>query len=371
MENPIKTKIKKILIFSHEFPPFGGGAGVVAWQFASELKNNGYDITILTSYKRHKTNDTLFNMIHNKNNSKFWFFGYRNIDFNQFDFILLNDPSAIYCGGLFFNKELLKKSICFLHGSEPERVYEKTTLLRKVSFFKFYFTRALQNCKTIISPSVFMKNKFLNKTKLYNLDNQINVLYAGVDKNIFYKKQEQKQDSESLTFISVSRIEKKKGYKRKYHIFKNLIMENIIQNIKWVIVGDGTYLEVLKKMVHHDGLESYIQFTGQVNRNHLVDYYNNADIFWLLSEYEESFGLVYIEAQMSGLIAIGNNNAGVKEAIDNNKSGFLVNSDEDIYNIIQDKLYLNIKSKDIKKFINEFDLEQQTRKLVEIMENKL
>jgi len=29
---------KRILIFSHEFPPFGGGAGVVAYQYCIELQ---------------------------------------------------------------------------------------------------------------------------------------------------------------------------------------------------------------------------------------------------------------------------------------------------------------------------------------------
>ena len=40
--------MKKILIFSHEFHPFGGGAGVVAKHYAKKLSDEGNEITVLT-----------------------------------------------------------------------------------------------------------------------------------------------------------------------------------------------------------------------------------------------------------------------------------------------------------------------------------
>jgi hypothetical protein len=40
--------VKKILIFSHEFPPDVGGAGIVAEQNAKGLFHNGYSVTVLT-----------------------------------------------------------------------------------------------------------------------------------------------------------------------------------------------------------------------------------------------------------------------------------------------------------------------------------
>jgi len=357
---------KKILIFSHEFPPLGGGAGVVANQFAVELTEIGYDVSVLCRYQ--ETKKCKFKIIHNHNSSKLWFYGYKNIlDYNQFDLIFLNDPSAIYCAGLFFTKSQLQKSICFLHGSEPERVYETSTFLRKISFFKYYFTKSLNSCSLIFTPSKFMKKKFLDQSNLFNLKEKITVLNYGVDNKIFYKKQKNK-DINTLVFISVSRIEEKKGYKRKFYIFENLIKKYKIQNIRWKIVGDGRYLNELTTLVKNNNMEEYIEFVGKIDRSKLVDYYNESDIFWLLSDYEESLGLVYIEAQMSGLLAIGNNNAGVKEAISNKKSGFLINSDDEIYNIILNRLYLDIKEKEIVDFMKSFKLREQVFELIKLVE---
>lgn len=344
---------KKILIFSHEFPPDIGGVGVVAEQYAKELSNLKYEIDVLTSCKKNKQSFNEFNVTYNKTCGKFWFIGYRNIvDFNQYDVIFLNDPSAIYAAGLFFTKEQLKKSICFLHGSEPERVYESPTLFRKLSFFKYFFNKALFDSKKIISPSYYMKEKFLTSSKQIELSNKINVVYYGVDCSLFLNKEYSitrqslgiREDQEVL--ISVSRITKQKGYFNKYNIFKRLINE-YKKDLAWIIVGDGEYLKEFKYIVKKDKLEDKIIFLGKVERTKLVEYYNISDVFWLLSEYKESFGLVYIEAQLCGLPVIGNNIGGVKEAIEDGKTGYLINSSNEVIKIIKDMKYKNLDIKTI------------------------
>lgn len=360
---------KKILIFSHEFPPDTGGAGVVAFQYAIEFVNRGYNVDVLTRYKNEDKRFDRFNIYYNMTNSKFWFLGYRNIvDYNDYDIIFLNDPSSTYVAGLFFTKEQLKKSICFLHGSEPEQIYEKTTLFRKLSFFKYFYNRAITSSKQIISPSIYMKEKFLNGSNLVELKKNINVIYYGVDSSLFIKKTDNNiklslgiRDNQEV-LISVSRITKQKGYLRKYKLFKNLV--NIYKkDLVWIIIGDGIYFENLKKMIINDGLENRIFLLGKVSREELYYYYYASNLFWLLSEYKESFGLVYIEAQLCGLPVLANDLGGVKEAIKDEKTGYLIKSNDQVVNIINSLKYKKLNINNIKNFALMFDIKKSIAKL--------
>lgn len=360
---------KKILIFSHEFPPDIGGVGVVAEQFAIELSKLGYHVDVLTSFKQIKKQVFEFNTIYNNVKNKFWFLGYKDIvNFNKYDTIFLNDPSAIYTAGLFFNKEQLKKSICFLHGSEPERVYEKPTLFRKISFFQYFFNKALWMSKKIISPSYYMKEKFLTVSQLIELSSKIKVIYYGVDCSLFLNKKSTISkkslgiDENQELLISVSRITKQKGYLNKYSIFKKLLKE-YTKDLVWIIIGDGDYLEEFKNIVQKDKLEEKVIFLGKVERTKLVEYYNISDLFWLLSEYKESFGLVYIEAQLCGLPVIGNNIGGVKEAIEDSKTGYLVNSNNEVIEIIRNNYYKQCKKDSSKSFSMMFCLKQTIKEI--------
>jgi len=80
-----------------------------------------------------------------------------------------------------------------------------------------------------------------------------------------------------------------------------------------------------------------------------------------LSNFDESFGLVYLEAQSCGCPVIGRNNAGAKEAINNEKSGFLTNSQEDVLDILKNKKYLDLNHDEIVGFANQFSLTKQVR----------
>ena len=108
-------------------------------------------------------------------------------------------------------------------------------------------------------------------------------------------------------------------------------------------------------------MDKFIIFEGAKNREELRYYYSNVDIFWLLSNFDESFGLVYLEAQACGCPAIGRNSAGVKEAINDGESGFLINSEDEVLDILKDKKYLKLKQEDVLSFSGKFKLDEQVK----------
>ena len=42
----------RILMFNHEFPPIGGGAGIATFNIARELRNKGHSVDVITSSYR-------------------------------------------------------------------------------------------------------------------------------------------------------------------------------------------------------------------------------------------------------------------------------------------------------------------------------
>ncbi len=370
--------MQNILIFSHEFPPDIGGAGIVAQQYANSFSQLGYNVTVLTRYQKYYNNNNNssidYKIIMSKDYGKLWFLSYKNsINFSDFDLIILNDPAATYVAGLYFDETLFRKSVVFLHGTESEAIFKKPKLTMKLVFFKHFYTKTLNHCKQIVSVSNFMKNKFIKQTQLINLKEKIIVNYTGIDKNEFYPspndifKKKYAIPQNAQTILSVSRIIKEKGYYEMLEIFKKLILTD--QGFRWIIVGTGNYLSELQNLVKTAKLEKYVIFTGGMPREMLRDFYSNSDVFWLLSNFDEALPLVYIEAQTCGCPVIGRNKGGVRETISKN-SGFLVENEFEVFQILKNKEYLKLKKENIIKFANQFNSDIQAKNLLNAIDIK-
>ncbi|MCT4643190.1 MAG: glycosyltransferase family 4 protein [Bacteriovoracaceae bacterium] len=361
---------KRILIFSHEFPPIGGGAGIVGYQYALNFSQLGYSVDVLTSVPFKKKNED-FQIYRNSWRGKLWPIGYLfKVDFTKYDYIFLNDASAVFIAGLTFNKSTLAKSIVFFHGSEISRIYEKTNVFRRIIFFKFFFNRALKNSKQVVLPSNYMKKELFIHLEGDLFRDKMIVNYYGVNAHLFYNdskdnnllRKQNKIMKDDIVLLSVSRIDRKKGYLDKLNIFEKLITQSE-EKFQWIIVGNGDFLSELKEKADSLKLSKYITFLDYINREDLRKYYSMADLFWLLSDYNEAFGLCYVESQLCGTPVIGRNKAGVKEAILNNETGFLVNDNEEVLDILLNGRYKTVSESLISKVPKEFLLEASTLKL--------
>lgn len=83
-----------------------------------------------------------------------------------------------------------------------------------------------------------------------------------------------------------------------------------------------------------------IYFCGNLNPNQLTDLYNKCDIFVMPSKFEV-YGLVFAAALIFGLPCIGKNIYAMKEFIDNEENGLLIEHDS-IYELTNamENLYL-------------------------------
>lgn len=89
-----------------------------------------------------------------------------------------------------------------------------------------------------------------------------------------------------------------------------------------VIAGDGKEKKPLQKLAAEQ-LPGRVRFVGKIPRHELYRFYSAADLF-VFPGIEESLGLVFLEAQACGLPVVAFDNAGVPEAVQDQKTGFLV-----------------------------------------------
>lgn len=104
---------------------------------------------------------------------------------------------------------------------------------------------------------------------------------------------------------------KKKAFFDLIEIFSNIESED------WTltIVGDGDEKENLEALIKDNNLEGKVILTGFLNKEKLYKLYENSSLY-VMTSFEESFGLVLVEASSFGLPLIAFDSAiGAKEII--------------------------------------------------------
>ena len=88
-------------------------------------------------------------------------------------------------------------------------------------------------------------------------------------------------------------------------------------------IGDGgTALQSILDYVGDNGLENNVNLPGRMNREEIIKYYDQAQVFVMISK-QEAFGLVYLEAMSRGCICVGTKGQGIDGVIEDGVNGFL------------------------------------------------
>ncbi|CAH6924822.1 putative RfaB [Vibrio chagasii] len=327
--------VKRVLIVSDEYYPKLGGAGVVAKTYKELLSNNGYDVEIITgSGKDHHRS---FNKIR-----LFWpiqyFIMFFQVDLKKYDIVILNDGPAQYAASIYFDDVTYSKTITMIHGLE--RNFIDGGLINKLFGFKKQIHLNYLKSKRVVAVSDYIKS--VVESELSNRRSfEIDVLHSPVT---LKKEEGTKRKCKSL--LTVGRVTEKKGHAMVYRIFKKLL--EVDDDWTWTIVGDGDYLSELVGAVQNDRLENKVKFLGSIPTSELARVYSSHQVFILLSEFKEAYGLVYVEAAECGCITIGYNNCGPKETIRYSKNIHLADSGlsiEDYADFIVRKSSLNTNEK--------------------------
>ncbi len=336
----------RILIITSEFPPVIGGAGMYAHDLAIGLSKNEVEVDIITY-----DNGSLFSRIKKKleNNKKIKVFSLKpliGIHFIQFlflimkvlkernyDKIILSDGRAKRTFALFnpLFRDKIEKTVSVFHGNEVNSFFKHPSLLIKVLNIDKKLINLFHNQSKLITVSKNEQEIWQNF--LPSLTSKIRLVMHGVNEDIFYKRDEceinkikkrLKVPFEKKIIITASRLVKEKGQDNLLLAFREILRHD--QNSHLIILGNGDYMQTLKSISKALNIDDHVTFVGGISRDNIADYYSVADIFVLVSRFEESFGLVYIEAAGCGVPSIAGNLGGIKDVIIDGNNGFVVNS---------------------------------------------
>ncbi len=133
--------------------------------------------------------------------------------------------------------------------------------------------------------------------------------------------------------LSVCRLVKRKG-------IDDLIQAapEIVENCpeaSFVIIGEGPEQESLKFLTKECGVEDRFHFLGRVEEKTLKQYLCASDVFAMPSRRIgvgdiEGFGIVFLEANASGTPVVGTRSGGITDAIEDGRSGFIVDDTHDL-----------------------------------------
>lgn len=236
----------------------------------------------------------------------------------------------------------VKKTLMVIRGSTEEAIEFNKVKIKKY-IMKFIEFLTLKNTEYVYGVSEYVSSWIKVKRyakryfgNIYNLP-----IKKGKNKTNNDFRKEYGFSDKDIIVVSTGRIEKEKGFET----LKNIIIKNEWDNnVKFVIVGDGSFVQPMKAEIYQAKKEKAVYFTGF--RTDIENILESSDVFVTCTKHETLCNSV-IEACQYGLPVIASCVGGVPEIIKNGENGFLTEPDNEngFANIIK-KL---ISDKDLRK----------------------
>jgi len=377
----------KILIYTHEFPPYHGGAGIYAYELANGLQKLGQDVCVLTTVNNIKDStidkNAEFKVIHRS-------FGKKSIrrNFLFFALTLLKErpdiTMVVECAAQMqaarFRRILPYPYIITVHGSEIWSYFDS-----QKGYFNLHPKEAKRLKQFFLGAhqliSVCNSTKELILEYLPELAVKTTVVHNGISPELFpimekatieeYRSALGLQNKKVL--LCVSRLARSKGYEILFRAFKKVL--KFLPETMLLIIGNGPEKDNLETLAKELDCSKKICFLGEIPRKKLYIYYNISDLFILTSQ-QEAFPFVCLEANACGKAVIAGHIGGIPELVTDNVNGMLVTPDnpdeiaDQIVNLLENNTTCNIMGKNARKLVlDEFTSYNMAKKTLKIIQN--
>ncbi len=326
----------KILMLNYEYPPLGGGGGVINKLLAEELSKH-HALTLITSqFGQLPAYETLHNveiyrvpvfMRGNQNwaslPSMLSFFpmslrtGWRLLRQGSFDLIhsMFAIPSAP--SGYLLAKRYRRPHVLSLLGGD---IYDpsKTLSPHRTPILHATVKQMINRSDAVIGMSTDVVQRAV---EYYDVRRPIKIIPHAIKRPQFMPKTRGTlgfKSSDTL-LVTVGRLVPRKAV----HELIKTVRDLQNPSIQLLVVGDGPERPNLEKCAVAFDVISQVHFLGNVNDEVKFQLLNIADLY-VSSTQHEGFGLVFLEAMAVGLPIVCYDNGGQVDFLRDEQTGFLV-----------------------------------------------
>lgn len=341
----------KILIYTHEYPPFLGGLATTSYKLIRGLsKKDDLEIFILApSYgagdesvdKEHGEKIVRVPILRSKIakfipilyyliSSIFFYISLKKI---KPDLVLFITEEAEATGG-FVSYFCDFTSIARVAGSGITTCFLGNKPFKKL--LKYPIARLYKISKKIIAVSNYSKDLLLQ----VGVDGEkITVINNGISEQLISKSTDNKKlnkikktysiKTDEKILVTIARILPRKGQDNVIRALK--LAEDELGDFRYLIVGTGRYETQFKELARSLGLEDKVIFTGGVDHGEIIHYLDLCDLFIHANRFwnnkVEGLPNAVLEASARAKPVIVGNDSGSIESVIDGKTGFLVDSE--------------------------------------------
>jgi glycosyltransferase involved in cell wall biosynthesis len=353
----------RILFCNYEYPPLGGGGGVINALLAEEMAKR-HEVTVLTSQGRELPSVNLENGVRVVRAPVFF---RKQEAVASFLSMLSFLPMGVRAG-----KEILRKNkfdvinthfvlptgpvgdalsryggipnVLSLHGGD---LYDpsKWSSPHRHPALRGWIRRLVKRSERVVVQS---SNTLGNLHRFYDpeIDGVQIPLAIGRPKIGAALRSDYGLRAEEILFVTVGRLVARKAIEQLIALMENLREKNT----RLLILGEGPLASSLKQESAKRGLGDRVLFLGHVQEDEKFRILQMSDLYVSTSQHE-GFGLVFLEAMASGLPIVCYDHGGQTDFLRDQETGYLVPLNNQI--LFRQNCELLIQNQEMRKSIGE------------------
>lgn len=326
----------KILFCNYEYPPLGGGGGVVNAWLAEELVKR-HTVTVLTSRAFDLPNDSIENGVRVIRVPVL--FRRRRSEAN-FLSMLSYLPTAIWRGAALLRREhfdvinthfvlptgpvgyVLSKladipNVLSVHGGD---LYDpsKSSSPHRNWLLRVAVRRLALAADAIVAQS---SNTLANLHRFFAPEADVSIIPLGIPRppSATALRERYQLDEEDVVFVTIGRLVARKAVDQ----LVGCVAELGNPKVKLLVIGNGPRASALGELAVQLNVVDQIRFMGRIDEDAKREVLALSDVFVSTSQHE-GFGLVFLEAMAAGLPVVCYDNGGQTDFLREGETGFVV-----------------------------------------------
>ncbi len=363
------STVLNILTLNYEYPPVGGGGGVICADICEEMASRGHEVHVITSRFRDLPPFELRNgvkisrvpvMMREKQDvaSMLSMLTYvpsaiagatRQMKKKPFDIIHTHFAIPTGPASRYLAKRHHIPHILSIHGGD---IYDpsKNISPHRTIILKNTVKNIINNATRVVASSTDIIN---NTRTYYGVNRRIDMIPLGIKPGLrdHLAVGNVNLPDDKIVLLTIGRLVARKDVLQLLEIVRELKSDI---PVLLIVIGDGPQKGLLEEHISKWDLQDKVRLVGRVSDEEKFLYLASSDVFVSTAQHE-GFGIVFLESMEFGLPIMSYNHGGQADFLQDGKTGFMVELNE--FDNFRKKLEILANDRDLRKKIAKYNTE--------------